>query len=353
MVHMMFASIILQAALRNGDDVIRRKDLVSQSNLHYHYSLGKVSDLMMDPSVENVQALAMICEHVRFFPDPEIGWTLTHMALNKAVELGLHRSVSRLASTNMHVTLFDLEMRKRIFWSLITISVTVNGKLGRPMPFRFRDFDVEIPEPLDDDLFDESSIKTSSNGNCQFLIAIEAFKVLPIFMDLYDEIHSTPRTSAYIEFVRNAEKRIKTWCEQWPVELRNNTQSTNPMLSCFNHYLNMFALEFRLLLRHPSLSLTKSAKFNDESLKCCMETCHEMMIRAHALQMTKSLDTTWCSCAVYVLAVQTTLYGHSQSNSQLSVEALKEVKADMEVWLSIMGHIGSLLGTHTVAISYL
>ena len=344
---MMFASILLQYALRNGDeDTDRRREMVSTSNRHYHYSLSKVSDLMASPSTENVQALAMICEHVRFFPDPEIGWTLTHMALNKAVELGLHRSVDRSVLTDQHMTPFQLEMRKRIFWSLFTISVTINGKLGRPMPLRIRDFDVEIPDPLDDDHFNETSAKAPPNGNCSFLIAIEAFKVLPIFMVLYDEIHSTRRSSSYVEFVRSAEKRIEMWCEQWPPELRNVAQLTDPMLVCFNHYLNLFALEFRLLLFHPSLSLSNSAKFNDMNLKSCMDTCHEMMSRARSLKESRNLDTTWCSCAVYVLAIQTTLYGHSQLSTQLTPEALKSIRSEMDEWLSIMGHIGCLLGTY-------
>ena len=77
-----------------------------------------------------------------------------------------------------------------------------------------------------------------------------------------------------------------------------------------------------------------------------MKISHNMVGRAQILQQTKGLDTTWCSCAVYICAIQTTLYGHSQLKDELTREALESLKDDMEIWLVVMGDLGNLLGTY-------
>jgi hypothetical protein len=57
-------------------------------------------------------------------------------------------------------------MRKRTFWGLLTVQTKVSGKLGRPMPLRLDDFDVELPEPIDDELLSEKGLDTSKPGKC-------------------------------------------------------------------------------------------------------------------------------------------------------------------------------------------
>lgn len=346
MVHMMLAMMLYQSATRNWEDVPRQKELQSQSNLHYHYSLGLVSDLMVGQTLPDMQALAMICSHVRNLPNPEICWSISNIAIGKAIELGLHKSAKSANIETLQKDNLYLEIRKRVFWSLITILITLSGKIARPIALRFEDFDIEIPEPVDDSLPSEIDVASSVRGTCSFLIGIEAFKLEPIFMELYSEVYSFTRSpSNDVEFVRRCEKNVKMWCDQWPTELREDPHSTDWRLKYFTQYLNLWALEFRLLLYHPSLSSSTSSSFNIESLRLCIGISHDMMGRAQILQQARGLDTTWCSCAVYICAIQTTLYGHSQLKDELTREGLESLKADMEVWLVVMGDLGNLLGT--------
>ena len=341
----MMANVWYQQAIRNWEDPNTQKDLQSRSHHHYHYSLSLVADLMSSHSVQDVQALVMICAHVRNFPNPEISWTLTNIALNKAMEINLHKSANRLASKEGHKNMLEVEMRKRIFWTLLCISITINGKLGRPMAIRMQDFDVELPEAIDDNLLSENGLDVSRTGTCEFLVALEAFKLEPIFLELYNEMHSLNRSASnYIEFINHAEKRIKKWSEQISPELKEDSKPEDPRKGIFVRFLNLWGLEFRLVLLHPSLSLTMSAKFNERSLKTCMQICRDMMEIVQHLQMMRCLDTTWYNCAVYILAIQTTLYGYSQLPDLLTEDELKKLRSDMEIWLSIMGDIGNLLG---------
>ena len=347
MVHMMLAMMLFQSATRNWEDVPRQKELQLQSNLHYHYSLGLVSDLMVGQTLEDMQALTMICSHVRTLPNPEICWSISNIAIGKAIELGLHKSAKSANTGTLQKDSLYFEIRKRVFWSLVAIVITLSGKIARPMALRFEDFDIELPEPVDDSLPGETGVESSVRGTCSFLIGIEAFKLEPIFMELYNEVYSSRRSSTnYVDFVRRCERKVKMWCDQWPIELREDPHSTDWRLKYFTQYLNLWALEFRLLLHHPSLSCSTSSSFNVESLRVCMDISHDMMGRAQILQQARGLDTTWCSCAVYICAIQTTLYGHSQLKDELTREGLESLKADMEIWLVVMGDLGNLLGTY-------
>ena len=51
-----------------------------------------------------------------------------------AVQLGLHRSVKVWADGAGELTKLDIEMRKRVYWTVHALLVTLNGKLGRPIP---------------------------------------------------------------------------------------------------------------------------------------------------------------------------------------------------------------------------
>ena len=337
--------MIFQMAKRNWEDTANKADLDGKANLHFHYCIGLLPQLVSGHKLQDVQALTMISAHVRTFPKPEISWIIVNMTFNKAIELGLHKSAKRWITTNPSGDELLLEMRKRTFWSLLVIHVTISGKQGRPMPIRVEDFDIEIPEAYDDDLLTEAGLDSSKQGKCSFLIGLEAFKVGPLFIELYNEVYAARRPhQQYIKSVRRLESKLRHWREQWNIELREESTSDLPNERVYTQYLNMWVLEFRLLLRHPSLSLTTSAEFNNENLEICMDVCHKMLECIKALQSFKSLDTTWYSCAVYVLAIQTTLYGHGRLKDELTPEQLSSLKLDMDAWLSIMGDIGRLLG---------
>ena len=294
--------------------------------------------------MEDMQALAMICAHLCSFPKPEAGWVVTCMAFNKAVELGFHKSAKTGTPYTTYKSILEMEKRKRVFWSILTIHVTISGKLGRPMPIREEDYDVGFPLPVDDDLLVETGLDTSRGGNCTFLAGIEAFKVLPLFMDLYRNVYAAKRPSRdYTSFIASAERRINLWQDQWPEELCDGSPMDD-IARVSALYLHCWKHEFRLLLHHPSLSLTKSVQVNESNLKTCLGVVHDMLIHVRQLQELKSLNTTWTNCALYILAIQTTLYGHGQLKDELTEEKLKTLRQDMDQWLSIMGDIGGLLG---------
>lgn len=348
MVHTMFAIMYCQYATRAPKSADHQADLNQSSNFHYHYALGFFAQLVASHTLADVQALTMLCLHIRNLPKPGACWMITSIVLNLAIELGLHRSAKRWAPSTER-SILEVELRKRVFWSILLIHVIIAGNLGRPMALRSDDWDVEMFEAIDDDLLSEAGIDTSRPGKCNFLVGHQASVMVPILMDLYNTIYSVKRSPQnYINTVRRLEGRIRDWQEQWPRDLREGSASDNELGRVHSQYLAILGLHARLILRHPSLSLSTSAEFNSENLTVCMELSQKMLTHVKQLQRYMSLDGTWQTTALYVLAIATSLFGHWEGRDQMTPVALAALREDMDSWISIIGDMSNLLGIHRV-----
>lgn len=345
-VHMVFAIMFFQYATRNWEDAEEQANLNSQSNLHYHYCLGLFYQLACSHTPQDVQALALICLHLRNFPKPGASWIVARMAMTLALELGFHRSQKRWAPESNTLSELDLEMRRRTFWMILTVNVTLSGKLGRPMPLRNEDYDVELPSPIDDDYIPGEGVEPPHPIKCNHEIGIVAFKIIPLYLELYSTIYSiSRRPDTYIATVNRLEAKIRAWKDELPLELVNGEMGHNEQEGrVFALYAQSWAQEFRLLLRHPSVSMTTDPDFNAESMRICVESSRQMLRVVHQLQKYKSLDTTWYNTSVYVMALTTTLFSQWEKRHTISPADLAALKEEMDLWLSIMGDIGSLLG---------
>ncbi|CAD6571612.1 MAG: hypothetical protein ASARMPRED_004654 [Alectoria sarmentosa] len=345
MVHTMFAIMYCQYATRAPKSADHKAELHQSSNFHYHYALGFFAQLVASHTLADVQALTMLCLHIRNLPKPGACWMITSVVLNLAIELGLHRSATRWAPSTER-SILEIELRKRVFWSILVIHVIIAGNLGRPMALRSDDWDVELFEAIDDDLLSEAGIDTSKPGKCNFLVGHQASRMIPIYMDLYNSIYAVKRSpQTYVNTVRRLEGRIRDWMEQWPQELREESACDNELGRVHSQYLAIWGLHARLLLRHPSLSLSTSAEFNSENLTVCMEVSQKMLNHVKQLRRYMSLDGTWQTTALYVLAVATSLFGHWERRDQMTSVSLASLREDMDSWLSIIGDMSNLLGS--------
>ncbi len=345
MIHTMLAIMYYQYAVRATTNAQHNADLNQSSNFHYHYALGFFAQLVNSHTLVDVQALTMLCIHARSFPKPGACCIISGIVLNLAIELGLHRSAKRWAPSTERSVL-EIEIRKRVFWSIMTIHVITAGNLGRPMALKLEDWDVEMPEAVDDELLSENGLDRSQSGKCNFLVGLQVFSVMPIQMDLYSSIYAVRRTpQTYVDSVLRLERQIRDWQEQWPPELRDDSAADNELGRVHARYLALYPLHIRLLLRHPSLSLAMSREFDAENLTICMEVSRKMLYHVKQLQRYKSLDGTWQNVSLYVLAVATTLFGHWERKDQMSTNDLVDLKEDMSSWSSIIGDMSSMLGT--------
>ncbi len=345
-VHCVFAIMLWQFVVRNWENPVQQADYNRRSNLHYHYALGFFRQLMASHTLQDVQAMAMLCIHLRALPKPGACWMMTSTTLNLAIELGLHRSMGSWAPPSRKISVLEMELRKRIFWSVLVIHIIISGKLGRPMALREEDYDVEMPQAVDDYLLSEDGIDTSREGKCEFLVALTSFEFQAICIDLYNNIYAVKRSPhTYVETVLRLESRIQDYVDSWDADQLRQWESADDVSKVYPLYIRLWTLEFRLLLRHPSLSLTCSTDFNEESLTICMDVSKQILEVVKQLQAWKSLDSNWQTGALFVLAISTTLFGHWERRDDLTLASFEVLKEDMRMWLSIMGDMGRLLGS--------
>lgn len=335
--HMVIAIMLFQTALRNKEEGTK-----AHSIRHYHYAISFVPDLLIGHKLEHIQALTLICLQLRQQPRLGAAWSFTNTVIGIAVELGLHRSANAWQGASGERSTTITELRKRVFWSLLVLHVSIGGKLGRPMPLRIQDMDIEMPEPVSDIVPGEVGI--SKWKRCSFRAAIPGMKLLKILMQVYATVYSVRADAEPYEItVRRLEKELEIFSEQLPPELSGGVDTT-PEDRVPALYLQTAEEEVRLILHHPSLNRKLTPEAYEKNLDICLESSRKLRLAAAELKLYRALDTTWYYSTDYLAAIFTTLFIWSQRQDRMSAADFQQLQADMDSWLEIMGEVGFLLG---------
>lgn len=338
MVHMVFAILNYQYTTRNTGQQSRQHNYD-----HWYHSLSFVPQLIKGHTLEDLQALTLICAELRNYPRPGACWMFTNTVLGLAIELGLHRSVTAWQNQTAERDPHTIEMRKRVFWSLLMIHVPVSGKLGRPMPLRSEDFDIEIPDELPDNLPEEADLDEWKK--CSWRAGKYGFKMIDLMMKVYRTIYSIRATDAnYDTNVRHLEKDMKDLISSFPPELSGGAK-TKDEARVSALYLHFGAQGCRLLIHHPALCKSSSPQVMSANLDACLDASRHMLSIASQMKILKSLDTTLYYNMDFLAAMFTTLFAYTERRDVITATELQRLRDDMDLWLDIMGDVGSLLGT--------
>jgi hypothetical protein len=340
-IHMMLATIQYQIAARNTEN----NALLDESHKHYRYALSFYKQLLKGHhKLEDVQALAMICHHLRNFPKPGAAWIMTSVTYLFALELGLHRSVKNWADGTGSLSKLDVEMRKRVFWTLNALQVNLNGRLGRPMPISNGDIDVEFPEPMKDCLPEEEA-QLDPFHQCSFQVGIQIAKYTTLELDLYKTMYSIRYSpSAYMDGLKRLEAGIQQWKDDLPYELRDPSNATQDD-QIFTLYLEYWYQAFHLLLHHPAVCRSTDPALMDSNLDKCLDASQKMLQNCHTLMLKKSLDIPWINTVVYIAAMFTTLFVSAKRKDQLAPVDMGRLKGDMTTWVNVLGECDHFLST--------
>ncbi|CAO2649838.1 Nn.00g011300.m01.CDS01 [Neocucurbitaria sp. VM-36] len=340
-VHMMLATIQYQIATRNS----QQSALMEESHAHYLYALSFYKQLLLGRhKLQDVQALAMICHHLRNFPKPGAAWILTSFTYLFAIELGLHRSVTAWADGTGKLSKLDIEMRKRVFWTLNALQVNLNGKLGRPMPISNEDIDVEFPEPMNDCLAGEEA-SLDSFHQCSFQVGIQIAKYTALEVELYKTIYAvrhSPR--AYLDNLKRLEAGIQKWKDELPYELRDASHASQDN-HIFALYLEYWYQAYHLLLHHPAVCRSVDPAIVSSNLDKCLDASQKMLHNCTEMMHKKSLDIPWINTVVYIAATFTTLFVSSMRKEHLTPVDMTKLKGDMATWVNVLGECDHFLGS--------
>jgi len=338
MVHMVMSLVIFQYNARNTNNPTR-----AQNFQHWHFALSLVPRLIKGHTLEDMQGLTLICAQLRAFPRPGACWMFTNTVLGLAIELGLHRSVTAWQGMTAQQDPHSIEMRKRIFWSLMLMHVPVSGKLGRPMPLRLEDFDIEIPEEAHDYLPDETDL--DEWRKCSFRSGKWGFVLLKVQMKVYSSIYSIGSTNAnYDTNVKQLEIELKETVARFPPELSGGPE-TKDEDRVTALYLQLGATGCQLLIHHPALCRSLSPQVMSNNLDACLDASSKMLSIATQLKALNSLDSTLYWNMDFLASMFTMLFAYTERRDRLNMTDLQRLRQAMKGWLDVMGFVGSLLGS--------
>jgi hypothetical protein len=341
LVHMMFALIKYQYGQRNND-----QSMLDESMNHFNYSLRFYGDLIKGQTLQDVQAMVLICLQVRGFPKPGAAWFCGKLALTAAVEIGLNRSAAAWATIDPRkMTFHETEMRKRVFWALYGLVVGLSGRLGRPMPLRLSDIDVEFPQPVHDYLPEETNL--NEFRKCSFHVGIAIDKLLALSGDLYGTFYSLLGSlpQNYEADVARLEADLHTWRNSVHPDIQDPSRATEE-----HHihalYLRLYELEYQFLLRHPLILPPNDPERFKEHLNYSRDLMSQTISVLTELRETKSLDVPWYAVTVFLAMVFTTLFAEDQRQDGITESELDKLKVEMDLWLGIFESIGIALGKY-------
>jgi hypothetical protein len=335
MVHMVMSLVLFQYNTRNTSS--------AQDFQHWHFALSLVPRLIKGHTLQDMQGLTLICAQLRAFPRPGACWMFTNTVLGLAIELGLHRSVTAWQGITAQQDPHTIELRKRIFWSLMLMHVPVSGKLGRPMPLRLEDFDIEIPEEAYDYLPEEAHF--DEWRKCSFRSGKWGFVLLKVQMKVYSSIYSIGSNNAtYDANVKRLESELRDTVAAFPPELSGGPE-TKDEDRVTALYLQLGATGCQLLIHHPALCRSLSPQVMSDNIDACLVASNKMLSIAQQLKILNSLDSTLYWNMDFLASMFTVLFAYNERRDRLSMNDLRGLRHTMKGWLDVMGFVGNLLGT--------
>jgi Fungal specific transcription factor domain len=335
MITVVLAIFAHQLAIRNPS---MRQEKLAESNRLYHYSLSFYPELLLGDSLANMQALALFLIHARNLPKPGNSWSLSSMILARAIELKYHRSSSKIVLPPSQRNALAIELRKRVFWSILGIQVTIAVKLGRPMAISAHDMDVELPQAALDSEITEQGVRSRS-ADCDFWGHIFLSKKLPLLMDLYEKVILVRKPGAkYCRDVKELDARIIKWRQDWDQDTASQTKTGSHLIA--THLVDIWYAEFRVILHHPRLCTSQAVEIHEKNLDICLEASRTMLRNVVSLiSHFRGADVTWHFVSGYVLAMGMAMHVYNKRREHLTTETLNKMKIELNNWLSVMRNV--------------
>ncbi|KAL2817093.1 fungal-specific transcription factor domain-containing protein [Aspergillus granulosus] len=161
-------------------------------------------------SITSLQCLLLLMVYALYNPSCNINiWNLNYQCLASVIDLGLQRDVR--ASSSPRITLFEQEMRTRIFWVVYTFDRTVCTMMGRPIGIRDEACDIRFPLAISDsDLVAVALDQQGYNeGPSHMSYSVHLFRLAKLNSEIKYVMHSIDRNAPAYAFppVRD----ISTW----------------------------------------------------------------------------------------------------------------------------------------------
>ncbi|KAJ5991359.1 hypothetical protein N7499_012019 [Penicillium canescens] len=275
------------------------------------------------PRLETIQARLGQCLYLLSSSRANECWYSFGTTMQVVTALGLHRKWPVKVS-NKGCSYLELELRKRIFWSVYILDKYLSIMFGRPRLLHDEDIDQELPDEMnDDDLLEEDPTRRTGSTDSMMIASVLHYRLGRILGDISRQLYSinTPTRDSPLETAIRLTSELEKWKETVP-PLFNSVRPSSliPPLCRQSQVL-------QLAYSHAMIHVTRSfllTDFTDLSrrpkvphpmvsshVQKCIQAAEDIMTIVDSLaQQGVLIQSFWfthyvCFCAILVVYIHT------------------------------------------------
>ncbi|UNI13929.1 hypothetical protein JDV02_000619 [Purpureocillium takamizusanense] len=263
--------------------------------------------LNVENSLQGLQCLILLTLFAMHSPSVRLNvWYLNYQCIAAVLDLGLQRNIT----TRSGISLFEQEMRTRIFWVVFTLDRAIATMMGRPIGLRDEACELRLPEGLDDAALASSQQSRPLASNASYnpiAYSVHLFRLARINSEIKYVANSIVRDApAYAyptvidihEWQRGVLRQLDEWANEIPPS--NELQALHMRLICQQRYHSL-----RMVLLRPSPAIPKPTT---EAVEQCYHSAQECLHIFDKLYRKNLLVHSWTTFYSLALSTLTLLY---------------------------------------------
>ncbi|KAJ5125988.1 uncharacterized protein N7443_009029 [Penicillium atrosanguineum] len=211
------------------------------------------------PRLETIQARLIQCLYLLSSSRANECWYSFGTALQVVTALGLHRKCP-VKLSKKGCTYFELELRKRIFWSVYTLDKYLSIMFGRPRLLHDEDIDQEFPDEMnDEDLLEEDPSRRTGSTDSMMIASVLHYRLGLILGDISRQLYSINPLSRTTPL--ETAVRLTSDLEKWKASVPPLFNSVRP--ASLIPPLCRQSQVLQLAYSHAMIHVTRSFLLND------------------------------------------------------------------------------------------
>ncbi|KAF3389416.1 hypothetical protein F1880_003604 [Penicillium rolfsii] len=232
---------------------------ISQSERWYAASKYMLSLESGPPRLETIQVRLIQCLYLLSSSRANECWYSFGTALQVVTALGLHRKFPVKLSKNRW-SHFELELWKRVFWSVYTLDKYLSIMFGRPRLLHDEDIDQEFPDEMnDEDLQEEDPTRRTGSTDSMMIASVLHYRLGRILGEISRQLYSINPLSwdSPLETASRLTAELEKWKESVPPLFNSVRPSSLILPLCRQSQVLQFAYA------HAMILVTRSFLLND------------------------------------------------------------------------------------------
>ncbi|KAG7753411.1 hypothetical protein KL911_002804 [Ogataea haglerorum] len=251
-------------------------ELFEDEGYRYFIAARKLIDITDTRDTYGIQTIVMLIIFLQCSARLSTCYAYIGIALRAALREGLHRKLDYPFNP------IELEIRKRLFWTIYKMDIYVNTMLGLPRTISEDDFDQDMPIELDDEnitvdgyRFEKQGDRLSSSGIANAhtrLIFIMKKIVTKLYPIKPRKVENGRRPDLMThDIVYQLEIDLQDWMNSLPLELKPGVEPSSECLKA-NRLLHISYLHVKIILYRPFIHYLSSDHMSrpksSNDLKC-------------------------------------------------------------------------------------